>query len=214
MEEDMVKIKKWMVIYLAFYCILVVLFKQIESQRMLFTIGIMGLIGILIYLFLPYKRKYLFCSGIISALMLMHMGIWTGGVLETETVIGMGAAVSAFDVLSFTRLGKRTINAKVMSKPSVAAKLVLYGKEGKDELIPTCGMGDLFLYALWITGIGAISNTLIAYSLAALGIFLGTLVNGVVIDRIHQKRWFKGFPATIIPFSFTAIIYIVVSLGG
>lgn len=173
-----------------------------EPTKILFLLSVVGLICFLCSaLLLPYKRKHLFAGGLICTFSMLQIGVFLGGYLKLETIISIGAAVSVVDVLSFTRLGKRTINAKIMAKPSLAARLILYGKEPGDELIPTCGMGDWFLYALWISGVGLISQEFVAFVFSAAAILLGTLIDNEVIKKLSKKESFKGFPATIIPFT-------------
>ena len=73
----------------------------------------------------------------------LFLGSWFGKQLELESTISIAAIVTVMDIVSFTRIGKRTANAKAIANKSVAARLFVYGIEKNDVLIPTCGFGDL-----------------------------------------------------------------------
>lgn len=209
-EKRFSQITKWTTIYSSVYCCLTVAAVLFEPPKILLVLTVAGVICFLCsVLLLPYKRNYLFAGGLISTFSMLQIGVFLGGYLQLETIISIGAAVSVVDVLSFTRLGKRTVNAKIMAKPSLAARLILYGKGPGDKLVPTCGMGDWFLYALWISGTGLIFKEPMAYLFSAAAILLGTLIDNAVIKKWSKKENFKGFPATIIPFTCIVGAYIL-----
>ena len=92
------------------------------------TVGVGGIIYIICNLFfIPYKREKLFVNGIFGPLAVMFIGIWLGKQLDLESTISIGAVVTTMDIISFTKIGKRTVNAKAMSNKTVAAKLFVYG---------------------------------------------------------------------------------------
>ena len=141
----------WSLLYISLYGVLTIASCFLLSEQTLATIGIVGGIFVLINIFLlPFKRELLFVGGIISVLGVMYGGVWIGKQLDLEGVLSIGAAVTAMDIISFTKIGKRTVNAKAMSNVRLTSKLFVYGKEQGDTLIPTCGIGDYLYYAIWI----------------------------------------------------------------
>lgn len=199
---------KWSIRYMILYCCLVLLAILYEPKKFMIGIGIIGGAYVIINaVFINYKRERLFVNGLISAIVVMQLGILLGNSIELEGVISLGVAISIMDILSFTKYGKRTANAKAMSNPEFMYKLIVYGKGKGELLVPTCGIGDYFYYALWIAGIHNVSEEIVAYIAAASMIFLGTLIDHVIIGKIYQKETYKGFPATVIPFICVLIVY-------
>lgn len=130
----------------------------------------------------------------------MYGGVWIGKQLDLEGVLSIGAAVTAMDIISFTKIGKRTVNAKAMSNVRLTSKLFVYGKEQGDTLIPTCGIGDYLYYAIWIAGMHAVSDSIYAYVGASCLIFLGTAIQYALIVQLAKRPNYKGFPGTVFPF--------------
>ena len=105
-------IAAWSLFYVALCGSLTVASCFFLPERVLAAIGIIGVVFVLANIFfLPFQRKWLFVGGIISALGVMYGGIWIGKQLDTESILSIGAAVTAMDILSFTKIGKRTVNA-------------------------------------------------------------------------------------------------------
>lgn len=115
-------------------------------------------------------------------------------------------------IVSFTRIGKRTVNAKAIANKSVAARLFVYGIEKNDVLIPTCGFGDYLYYAMWISGIHSLSESIQAYIFGAFMIFVGIIIQCVVIKKLSIRDNFKGFPGTVFPFLGTVLAYLAVQM--
>lgn len=213
MKEKQIRYRqgvKWSIFYMIIYSVLTILFMYIEPKIIKNILGIIGLIFVVIYVFgIKYKKEYLFLFGLISMFFVMHIGIAVGSLLNIESVITIGITVSIMDVLSFTKYGKNTPNAKAMSNIKFMSKLIVYGKTKNNELVPTRGLGDYLYYAIWIVGIHSLSNNLWAYAIAALLIFIGTLGDCIIIGYMYKKESYKGFPATIIPFLLVFIFYVV-----
>lgn len=211
MEEKQIRYRqgvKWSIFYMIIYLIFTILLMYIEPKIFKIGLGIIGIIFIVVYAFaIKYKKERLFLFGLISMFAVMHIGIAIGSFLDIESVIAIGISVSIMDVLSFTKYGKNTANAKAMSNIEFMSKLIVYGKKRSNELIPTRGLGDYLYYAIWIVGIHNVSDKLWAYAIASLLIFIGTLVDCVIIGYMYKKDNYKGFPATIIPFSLISIFY-------
>lgn len=118
------------------------------------------------------------------------------------------------DIISFTRIGKKTVNAKAMSNKSVAAKLFVYGREKNDVLIPTCGFGDYLYYAMWISGTHALSSSGISYAFVAFMVFAGTILQSITVKVLAKRDGFKGFPGTVFPFLCTVLAYLLLYYQG
>lgn len=97
----------WSLLYISLYGVLTIASCFLLSEQTLATIGIVGGIFVLINIFLlPFKRELLFVGGIISVLGVMYGGVWIGKQLDLEGVLSIGAAVTAMDIISFTKIGK------------------------------------------------------------------------------------------------------------
>ena len=86
------------------------------TDVILFAFGIAGVVYILFSLFfIKYKRERLFINGIIGIWSVLFLGSWFGKQLELESTISIAAVVTVMDIVSFTRIGKRTVNAKAIA---------------------------------------------------------------------------------------------------
>ena len=90
--------------------------------------------------------------------------------------------------------------------------LFVYGIEKNDVLIPTCGFGDYLYYAMWISGIHSLSESIQAYIFGAFMIFVGIIIQCVVIKKLSIRDNFKGFPGTVFPFLGTVLAYLAVQM--
>lgn len=216
MEQDkLVRAIKWSVLYIIGYGALTVTGNFIFSDSLLAVLGLTGAAYILIHaFFMKYKRERLFISGLISALAVLCLGILAGKRLDLEGVLALGAAISVIDILSFTRYGKRTKNAKAMSNVHFMSKLIVYGKEKDDVLVPTCGIGDYFYYSLWISGIHTVSDSVISYIVAVCMILLGSSIHYAIIMKLCKRENYKGFPGTVFPFLCVAAQYLILAATG
>ncbi len=209
-KNKLIHAVSWSVGYLIVYGILTVIGNFWFSDEFLVICGLTGGIYILINaFFIKYKRERLFINGLISAFTVLCLGVVAGKNLDFEGVLAIGAAISVMDILSFTKYGKHTINARAMSNVHFMSKLIVYGKEKNDVLVPTCGIGDYFYYSLWISGIHTVSGSIYAYLLAVCMILLGSCIHYAIIMRLCQRENYKGFPGTIFPFLCIAIQYFV-----
>lgn len=199
----------WSTIYIIIHGLLTTTGSLLFPKAFLMFCGIVGGIYILIHaFFMKYRRNWLFISGLISAFAVTCLGIMIGNRLGFEDVIAIGAAISVVDILSFTKYGKHTANAKAMSNIHFMSKLIVYGKEKDDVLVPTCGIGDYFYYSIWISGIHTVSNSIYAYLGSSGLILLGSCIHYAIIIKLSQKENYKGFPATVIPFLCVLLLYI------
>lgn len=213
-KEKLLQSIRCSILYMVIYCVLVLLTIHFVSDRILAGVGIVG--GIYIFInafFIKYKRERLFVNGLISAIIVLCLGVLVGESIDLEGIIALGAAISIMDILSFTKYGKHTVNAKAMSNTHFMSKLVVYGKGKGTVLIPTKGVGDYFYYALWVAGVWNLSTGFTAYIMATVMIFIGTAIDYLIIAHLYKKDNYKGFPATVIPFICVAIWYGVLYFG-
>lgn len=209
MEEDkLIRSIKWSILYIIFYGAFTILGNYLFSDELIVIGGLGGALYIIINaFFIKYKRETLFLNGLISAFGVLCLGMMFGKNIDLEGIIMIGASISLIDILSFTKYGKRTMNAKAMSNVNFMSKLIVYGKEKGDILVPTCGIGDYLYYAMWISGIHNVSDSLWAYVASAVMILVGSCIHYGIIAKIYKKESYKGFPATVFPFLCVAIIY-------
>lgn len=205
----------WSLLYIFLYSACTVIANLYLPNLLLITVGVSGIIYIIFNLFfIPYKREKLFVNGIFGALAVMFTGIWLGKQLDLESTISIGAVVTTMDIISFTKIGKRTVNAKAMSNKTVAAKLFVYGLDKNDVLIPTCGFGDYLYYAMWISGTHALSSFGMSYVFVAFMVCVGTIIQSITVKILAKRDGFKGFPGTVFPFLCTVLAYLLLYYQG
>lgn len=143
--EKLICAIKYSVVYMVIYCLLVLLAIYYAPDKLLAGVGIVGGIYVIVNAFcIKYRRERLFVNGLISALAVLCLGVLIGECIELDGIISLGVAISIMDILSFTKYGKHTVNAKAMSNSNFMSKLIVYGKGKGDILIPTRGIGDYF----------------------------------------------------------------------
>ncbi len=211
MNDKLKKTYIWWFIHIIAECLLVYVFGYKLDGKFLFT-GLVGIVYIIVNLFwLRPKGKMYFINGIILLVSVAMMGILLGGFLNYIYIISMGTAVSVVDVLSFTRYGENTANARIMSNPNALYKLMVYGIGKDGVLYPTYGSGDCFCYALWISGLSESTGEMLIIGLSLLA---GSLVNMLIVQKKYMKPYYKGIPATPVPFAFVMIGYIFIRLSS
>lgn len=116
-----------------------------------------------------------------------------------EEIIIMIITIIAADVFSFTRKGKKTLNARLIRNHNTLARLsICLPIPNKPGLQAIIGVGDLYFY-----------STMILFSLhnfgssglpeAFLFVLVGQAFNILLIIVFINKDWYKGFPATLFP---------------
>ena len=63
---------------------------------------------------------------------------------------------------------------------------------------------------MWISGIHSLSESIQAYIFGAFMIFVGIIIQSVVIKKLSIRENFKGFPGTVFPFLGTVLAYLAV----
>lgn len=163
-----------------------------------------GFISSLAGSFLAWRRKLsarvLYLQNLLHIIFALSLAFLLSRfvLVSTDRIIGAISGVILMDLFSFTRRGRGTLNAKLMSKNTTAARLSFClpvpQKQGLSAII---GVGDLTFYALMMLlamkadGMSALQTGLI--------ILLGQLLNQAVILLIKDKKGYKGFPATLMP---------------
>ena len=171
--------------------------------------SIIGVLFLINYIKKPYNKEYLIINSWICMICVIFIGSLIGKIIPLSSLIGIGMGISIFDILSFTKIGSKTTNAKVMANKNLMWKLIVYGKSfnGKKP-IPTKGLGDFLFYTILLSGIYKISNNFYFLFYATCLIFLGCIINWIIVCFIYNKKWYKGFPATFIPFIFVSPIIV------
>lgn len=205
----------WSLLYIFLYSACTVIVNLYLSNLLLLAVGVSGAVYIILNMFcIQYKRERLFINGLVGAMSVMCIGIWFGKQLDLESTISIGAVVTTMDIISFTKIGKRTVNAKAMSNKTVAAKLFVYGLDKNDVLIPTCGFGDYLYYAMWISGTHALSSSGMSYVFVAVMVCVGTIIQSITVKVLAKRDGFKGFPGTVFPFLCTVLAYLLLYYQG
>lgn len=162
---------------------------------------LVGIIFIVNYVRKPYNKEHLILNSWICLISVLFIGNFIGKNIPTSSLIGVGIGVSVFDVISFTKFGTKTTNAKVMANKKLLYKLIVYGKSLKGgNPVPTSGLGDFLFYFILLSGMYKLSSSYSFLLGGACLIFLGCIINFVIIYLIYDRKWYKGFPATFIPF--------------
>lgn len=162
--------------------------------------SITGLIFLIAYIKKPYKKEHLVISSWLCMMFIIFIGNLIGKIIPLSSLIGFSIGISIFDIISFTKIGVKTANAKVMSNKNFMAKLIVYGKSFKNNnAVPTKGLGDFLFYTILLSGIYKVSSDSNFVLYGACLIFLGCAINWIIVCFIYNKKWYKGFPATFIP---------------
>ena len=202
-SQRFVESVKWSILLHGIYFALLFFAVMYESFFTMAIISIIGLLFSLYYLFFrSYKQEELFLGSWVMLITVLHIGVTLGRVLEPATVISIGVTVSVMDIISFTKKGKSTPNARAMANTNFASKLILYAISPKDKhLIPAKGLGDFLFYSIWIAHCHLLAEGDWSYLLAGMiAIFIGTVVDWYIISKLYLRENYKGFPATPIPF--------------
>lgn len=127
---------------------------------------------------------------------------------SADTIIGIICGVSVIDVISFTKAGKNTLNAKLVGKTNTLARLsICLPIPKKEGLYPIIGIGDLVYYSVIImySVKSDVLNSMTVFFL----VITGQLTNTFFISVLKRKHWHKGFPATLFPGVFFMIFFLI-----
>ncbi|MBZ9626219.1 hypothetical protein G9F71_025780 [Clostridium sp. FP2] len=178
----------------------------------IFLMSISSIIGVLFlitYIKKPYKREHLIINSWLCMICVLFIGSLVGKLIPLTSLISFGIGLSIVDIISFTKIGSKTANAKIMANKNVMSKLIVYGKSFKsDKAIPTKGLGDFLFYTILLSGIYKVSNNSNFVFYGVCLIFLGCAINWIIVCFIYNKKGYKGFPATFIPFILTLSLFL------
>ena len=163
--------------------------------------SIIGVIFLITYIRKTYTKEYLIINSWLSIACVFFIGNLIGKIVPLSSLIGIGIGTSIFDIISFTKIGSKTTNAKAMANKNLMYKCIVYGKSLKNSnAVPTSGIGDFLFYTILLSGIYNVINNSNFLFYGACLIFLGCAINWIIVCFIYNKKWYKGFPATFIPF--------------
>lgn len=189
--------------------LLTVFILDIKNDAVLAIASIIGMAYVFIYVKKPLNKKYLIVNSMICMMAVLLFGVMIGRYIPLATAITIGICVAMADVISFTKKGKNTMNAKVMSNKPLMSKLIVYGMSFKNKLpVPTKGLGDFAYYAILLSALYQLSAGMTIFLWGCVAVFLGCAINWIIVCFIYKKTWYKGFPATIIPFVLMMPLYI------
>lgn len=151
--------------------------------------SIIGVIFLIIYIKKPYKKEHLVINSWLCLISVIFIGSLIGNVIPLSTLITFSIGVSIFDIISFTKIGSKTANAKVMANKNLMWKLIVYGKSFKNNsVIPTKGLGDFLLYTILLSGIYKVSSDSNFVLYGACLIFLGCTINWIIVCFLYTTR--------------------------
>ncbi|SHK73211.1 hypothetical protein SAMN02745163_04362 [Clostridium cavendishii DSM 21758] len=181
--------------------VMYLIIKNSSSVVWLLIPSIIGVVFLIMYIKKPYEKDYLIMYSWICMICVLFIGTLIGRLIPVTSAISMGIMLSIFDILSFTKRGSKTTNAKVMSNKKLMAKLIVYGMSLENRnAVPTKGLGDFLFYTILLSSIYKVSNNSMYLFYGVCLIFLGCVINWIIVCFIYNKKWYKGFPATFIPF--------------
>jgi hypothetical protein len=165
------------------------------------TCAIAGVTFLIIYIKRPYKINDLIVNSWLCLICVTFIGLLLGKIFTTASLLGFGATVSIIDIISFTKAGSKTPNAKIMANKNLMPKLIVYGKSFRQNgPVPTKGLGDFLFYMVLLSALFKVT-ALPSHVLYGAGLILGgCVINWIIVSIIYSKSWYKGFPATFIPF--------------
>ena len=190
--------------------LIITFFIAINISNVFFiSISFLGGIALFtIYIKKPYKREHMLINSWICMICVLFIGNFIGEVMSLTSIISLGVAIAIVDIISFTQIGLKAPSAKTLRNKNLMVKLMVYGKSLKsDKIIPAKGLGDIIFYTILISGIYKFSHSPYYVFYGECLIFLGCMINWCVDCLIYNKEWYKGFPATFIPFICILPIY-------
>jgi hypothetical protein len=145
------------------------------------------------------SKKVLYQLNVLNLFGAAMLGSVLSFIVSKDTMIGIIYGAVIMDVLSFTRYGKNTLNAKLSERTYTLTRLsICLPVLKKQGLHPIIGVGDLVFYSLLMAF--AIKATLgSGWLVAILLILAGQMVNILFISMFIHKTWYRGFPATLFP---------------
>lgn len=182
---------------------------NVSNIILISIISVAGVMFLISYIKKKYEKKHLIIFSWICMIFVIFIGCLIGKIIPISSLMTIGIVISAVDIISFTKMGSKTANAKAMNNKELMSKLIVYGMSFKNrKAVPTKGLGDFLFYTILLAGLYKISNNshILLYGTGL--VFLGCAINWIIVCFIYDKRWYKGFPATFIPFIFILPLFI------
>ena len=177
---------------------------------------ILCLLSIIVFIIIITRKdtyKHLIVYSWICLGCVLVCGAAIGRFITIEILLILMIYVCTIDVFSFTRRGKNTMNAKLMSSNKWLPRLLVYGRSSKTgKPVVTKGFGDYYNYSIAFTAIYTAYGKTIGFG-AIIAIILGVIINLIIINRIYKYTWYKGFPATIGPLGLCIILIVIISIA-
>ena len=190
---------------IAIYVVLTFLHEDIVYN----VLGFLSIIVLILMITRKDADKHLIVYSWICLACVTAFGVMAGRFIGVETLLPMMICVCFMDVYSFTRSGKSTVNAKLMSSNKWLPRLLVYGRSFKTgKPVVTKGFGDYLNYSIAFTTIYTTYGKITGL-FATIAIILGVIINLIIISKICKYTWYKGFPATIGPLGLCVILVVI-----
>lgn len=191
----------------AISCILASLLNRLILP-VIFILFLVVFAGIVALWAKPLSRNLLYLLNVLNSLASVSFAylLVTGFLKSVESFASVVVIIIVMDVFSFTKVGKKTPNSRLINNKNTLARLsICLPVPGKPGLQPIIGVGDLYFYsAISVFSLHIFSANAFVYIL--LFVLAGQLINILFISMIKNKIWYKGFPATLFPGIFYLII--------
>ncbi|WFR56831.1 hypothetical protein QA584_24985 [Anaerocolumna sp. AGMB13025] len=178
------------------------------SLPVILILFLVDLAGIIVLWLKPLSRKLLYILNVLNCLASVSLAylLITAFIKSVDSFVAFIIILVVMDVFSFTKAGKKTPNAKLISNNNALPRLsICLPVPGKPGLQPIIGVGDLYFYGtISVFSIHHFGMSVFGY--IVLLILAGQLINILLISNIKEKVWYKGFPATLFP----GILYLII----
>lgn len=178
------------------------------SLPVILILFVVDLAGIIVLWLKPLSRKLLYILNVLNCLASVSFAdlLITAFIKSVDSFVAFIIILVVMDVFSFTKAGKKTPNAKLISNNNALPRLsICIPVPGKPGLQPIIGVGDLYFYGtISVFSIHHFGMSVFGY--IVLLILAGQLINILLISNIKEKVWYKGFPATLFPGIFYLLI--------
>ncbi|MDF2588513.1 MAG: hypothetical protein K0S41_2354 [Anaerocolumna sp.] len=174
---------------------------------------VLGLLSIIVFVLMITRKdanQHMIVYSWICLICVMACGVVIGRFIYIEILLPMMIYVCTIDVFSFSRIGKKTANAKLINSNKWLPRLLVYGRSFKTgKPVATKGFGDYLNYSIAFASIHTTYGKSIGLC-AIIAIIIGVIINLLIISRIYKYKWYKGFPATIGPLGLCVILVVTI----
>jgi len=198
------------IIHIVIWSIFVYSFMTILNKNIVYIA--LGLLSLVLFSYMLTRNATGQTLIIHSWIRLVFITIWgvaLGRFIYILIILPMLIIITIYDVFSFTRWGKNTLNAKTINNKELLPRFLVFGRSFKTgKPVPTKGYGDYLWYSIAFSSIFTTYGKSIGL-LAIIAIIVGVIINLIIISRIYRYSWFKGFPATVGPLGLCVILIII-----